>query len=117
MEVQGIYWLGIRTEKFDDMLRLFRDLMGLVEVSSEDGFAALRARDGDMVELFRPQSSFNQHFGTAPVAGFTVTDFAAALSELQAAGIEFADVESHPGGRSWAHFRAPDGNLYEITGP
>jgi len=116
VEVQGISWVGVRTGRFDDLLRMFRDLMGLEEVISEDGFVVLKTRDGDAVELFGPYSQYNQHFGSAPVAGFAVTNFAAALDELKAAGIDVVHVHADPAGGSWAHFRAPDGNLYEITG-
>ena len=116
MEVQGISWLGVRTDRFEEMLRLFRDVMGLDPVRSEGGFAALKASNGDLVELFGPQSAVNRHFGPAPVAGFAVADFAAALEELKAAEVEVVHVHSDPGNRSWAHFRARDNTLYEITG-
>lgn len=77
MQVQGISWLGVRTLEYDDMLRLFRDLMGLAEVMSEDGFVVLTTTNGDLVELFGPQNQYHRHFGSAPVAGFAVADFAA----------------------------------------
>jgi hypothetical protein len=35
---------------------------------------------------------------------------------MEAAGIEFyGPPESAPDGYGWSHFRAPDGNVYEIT--
>ena len=51
------------------------------------------------------------------VAGFLVEDVESARGVLEAEGIEFiAPVhEWEPTGEAWSHFRAPDGNVYEIT--
>ena len=57
-------------------------------------------------------------FGSGPVVGFAVDPFAAARAALVSAGIEFIYPEpQRQGGRAWQHFRAPDGNIYEIIGP
>ena len=29
MDVKGLTWLGLRTDRFDEMVRLFRDVMGM----------------------------------------------------------------------------------------
>jgi hypothetical protein len=44
-----------------------------------------------------------------------VDDLGAAVRELEAAGVELlgGQVDEHGGG--WRHFRAPDGNVYELT--
>jgi hypothetical protein len=36
---------------------------------------------------------------------------------MEAAGVDFFDdeVQRADDGNAWAHFRAPDGNVYEIT--
>jgi catechol 2,3-dioxygenase-like lactoylglutathione lyase family enzyme len=47
-------------------------------------------------------------------AGFLVDDAEAAATELRAAGVEVTEVGS-AGEFRWAYFRAPDGNLYEVT--
>ncbi|MFN0281555.1 MAG: VOC family protein [Kineosporiaceae bacterium] len=70
--------------------------------------------DGSWVEVFSDLQPLNAHFGTAPVAGLLVDDVDAAAGELTAAGIS-AVHRGGDGGTAWAHFRAPDGNLYEIT--
>jgi hypothetical protein len=52
------------------------------------------------------------------VAGFCVDSFDAARTALQAAGIEFIYAEPQRAeGRAWQHFRAHDGNVYEVIGP
>jgi hypothetical protein len=49
------------------------------------------------------------------VVGFVVDDIAAAVRALAGAGVEL--LGGHLGGPdgSWRHFRAPDGNVYELT--
>ncbi len=58
----------------------------------------------------------NRHFTTGPVARFLVDDVFAATEELRSAGSE---ILLEPGvddsGNAWVHFRAPDGNIYELT--
>jgi hypothetical protein len=46
-----------------------------------------------------------------------VDDVESARGVLEAKGIEFIGPvhEWEPTGEAWSHFRAPDGNIYEIT--
>jgi catechol 2,3-dioxygenase-like lactoylglutathione lyase family enzyme len=81
--------------------------------------AVFRLANGDTIEVFAGHDHYHQHFTTGPVVGFRVDDVAAAQAEMEAAGIEFfGKPESAPDGYSWSHFRAPDGNVYELmSGP
>jgi catechol 2,3-dioxygenase-like lactoylglutathione lyase family enzyme len=117
MRVKGIAWLGVRTERYDAMTRFYRDVFGLEPRFEIPGqFAVFDLPGGDRAEVFALTAPFNQHFPAGPVAGFLVDDVAAARAEMEAAGIEFVHHgESEAGLVAWAHFRAPDGNLYEIT--
>ncbi|HEY3140885.1 MAG TPA: VOC family protein [Acidimicrobiales bacterium] len=66
--------------------------------------------------MYSAGSPHNRHFTTGPVAGFLVDDVEAATAELVAAGVEVVQAPMHwPDGNAWVHFRAPDGNLYELT--
>ncbi len=115
MKVQGIAWLGTRTSKFDAMLDLYRNVMGMKLTYQEAGFVVLDLPNGDKVELFGDESSYNREF-THPVAGFLVDDIEAARAEMEAAGVEFlGPIERTNDGYAWSHFRAPDGFLYELT--
>ena len=68
------------------------------------------------MEVFAPDYPGQEHLTTGPVAGFAVEDVEAARAEMEALGIEFpAPTGGEPGGHRWAHFRAPDGKLYELT--
>jgi catechol 2,3-dioxygenase-like lactoylglutathione lyase family enzyme len=73
--------------------------------------------DGAKTEVFSSDSPHNAHFESAPVAGFYVDDVSQAAHELREAGAEIVHgpVAEDDGDAAWVHFRAPDGNLYELT--
>lgn len=115
MHVKGIVWLGTHTSKFDAMLHLYQNVMGMKLTHQEPGFVVLDLPNGDKVELFGEESSYNREF-THPVAGFLVDDIEAARAEMEAVGVEFiGPIERTEDGYAWSHFRAPDGFLYELT--
>jgi catechol 2,3-dioxygenase-like lactoylglutathione lyase family enzyme len=115
MNVKGIVWLGTRTSKFEAMLQLYTNVMGMQLTHQEPGFVVMDLPNGDKVELFGDDSPYNSDF-THPVAGFLVDDIDAARAEMESAGIEFFDpIERTEDGYAWSHFRAPDGFIYELT--
>lgn len=117
MRVLGIEWLGRRTERYEEMLAFYRDVMGLDLVESTvEQFALLQAADGDRVELFGPASPYQSHFPDGPVAGFLVADYDEAVADLEAAGMEIVHRgAADDGSVRWAHFVAPDGSLYDVS--
>lgn len=112
MDTRGLAWLGIRTERYTEMVSMFRDVLGLRLDYEEPDFAVLMLPDGAKVEVFGPNTAYNPHFTTGPVAGFLVPDVHAATEELRAAGVE---IVQEAGSNHWAHFRGPDGRLYELS--
>ena len=115
MNIMGIVWLGTRTSKFDAMLHLYQNVMGMKLTHQESGFAVLDLQNGDKVELFGEESSYNADFAH-PVAGFLVENIESARAEMESAGVEFlGPIERTEDGYAWSHFRAPDGFLYELT--
>jgi catechol 2,3-dioxygenase-like lactoylglutathione lyase family enzyme len=117
MEVRRIAWLGVRTEQADPMVAFLRATLGLALEHEGEGQWVFSLPDGSKVEVFSSQSAHNEHFGHAPVAGFYVDDVAAATEELRERGAEIVHgpVFSDDADAAWVHFRAPDGNLYELT--
>jgi hypothetical protein len=101
------------------MVSFLRDVLQLTRDIEEEGFAVFRLANGDTVEVFAAEDEYHRHFTTGPVVGFRVDDVAAAQAEMKAAEIEFfGRPESASDGYCWSHFRAPDGNVYEImSGP
>ena len=115
MKIKGIVWLGTRTSEFDSIVNLFQHIMGMNLTHLEPGFAVLDLPNGDRVEVFSHDSPYNTFF-TDPVAGFLVDDIAAARAEMGSHGIEFiGPIETAEDGNAWAHFRAPDSVIYELT--
>ena len=115
MKVKGLVWLGTRTPNFEAMVNLYRNILGLDLTYQEPGFAVMDLPNGDRVEVFAEESPYNTFF-THPVAGFLVEDIVSARSEMESRGIEFIGAtEFAQDGNAWAHFRAPDGFIYELT--
>ena len=115
MKIKGVVWLGTRTSNFEAMVYLYRNIMRLDITYQESGFVVFDLPNGDRVEVFGDDSSYNPFF-TAPVAGFLVDDIESARIEMEAQGIEFiGPIERADDGNAWSHFRAPDGFIYELT--
>jgi catechol 2,3-dioxygenase-like lactoylglutathione lyase family enzyme len=117
MEVRRIAWLGVRTERADAMVEFLQNTLGLALEHAEGGQWVFSLPDGAKAEVFSSDSPHNAHFESGPVAGFYVDDVRLAAGELREAGIEIVHgpVVDEEGDAAWVHFRAPDGNLYELT--
>ena len=114
MRVLSLAWVGTRTTEYAATVAFFRDVLGLGAHSADDDFAVLTVPDGATVEVFGPASEYNRHV-VHPVAGFLVADLEAAVRELRAAGVEIVLPVQGGATRSWMHFRAPDGFVYELV--
>jgi glyoxylase I family protein len=116
MRISKLAWVGTRTENAEPTAAFFGDVLGLRLELDRPGFWMLKLPDGSKVEVFGPDSPINRHFTTRPVVGFLVDDVHAAADELRAAGVEILlEPEIDDSGNAWVHFRAPDGNSYELT--
>ena len=114
--VQSIRFVGVRTDAFQAMTALFRDLLGADAVSVGEGAARFRAADGASIDVYAATDPDHDFFGTGPVVGFRVEDFAGTRTRMVAAGIAFVGEPQRDGGAVWNHFVGPDGNVYEIIG-
>ena len=117
MNVKALCWLGVKTEKFDEMQRFLSKVMGLQQTYQERDFVVFQLPNGDKVEVFGPLGP-NQHFQPdVVVCGFLVDDIRQARQELVEAGIELIGPlnDDAPGSYAWQHFRGPDGKLYELA--
>jgi catechol 2,3-dioxygenase-like lactoylglutathione lyase family enzyme len=114
MRVKGLIWLGLRTSKFDEMAKFFRDVMGMQPIRDEPEVAGFQLTNNAQVELYRPEEEFHAFFTTGPVVAFQVDDVDAARASMEAAGIEFIGPIQRAGKMSWNHFKAPDGTVFEI---
>jgi catechol 2,3-dioxygenase-like lactoylglutathione lyase family enzyme len=116
VEIRRLSWLGIRTSRFEDMARFFEQSLGLRPGLREQGRALFLLPNGDPVDVFDTSLDRYSHFDTGPVVGFMVDDVEAARAELGAAGVELVGPVQRAEGFEWAHFRAPDGTLFELQG-
>lgn len=112
MNVIGVSWVGVRTDHYEELVAFFQRLLGMDVVHESHQCTGLGLAGGAKVEVFGPQSPYNMYFDTGPVVGFLVDDVREATEELRRAGIE---IVSEPGENYWAHFRGPDGRIYEIN--
>ena len=114
MQVTRIGWAGTRTGSYSAMVEFLTAVLGLTLVRQERDFAVLDLPSGDSFEVFGPSVQDNQYFTTGPVVGFVVEDLPAAVAELEQAGVEVLGGHIDEQGVGWRHFRAPDGNVYEL---
>jgi hypothetical protein len=121
VEVKGVHWLGVGTEKVLAMRSFAIDVLGMrVDGDDTDQFVELAMPDGGKLELFGPAARADSPwlFESNPVvAGFLVDDIEAARDELASTpDVELlGDIRRLPTGYAWQHFRAPDGHVYELT--
>lgn len=117
--IEGLVWLGTRIEYFTELRYVLSRCHELELDHAEPDFAVFKLLDGSKVEVFGPSDEDHLHFDSGPVGGFRVGDIEATRSHLEAAGAEFIGPVHHwePTGEAWTHFRAPDGNVYELVGP
>jgi catechol 2,3-dioxygenase-like lactoylglutathione lyase family enzyme len=117
MNIRSLGWLGVRTANASAMSAFYRDVLGLEVIREQPGATWFRMGDGTEAHVYGPEDPHHDFFGSGPVVGFEVESFKAARNAMIAAGIEFIYPEpQRKDGRAWQHFRAPDGNVYEIIG-
>jgi catechol 2,3-dioxygenase-like lactoylglutathione lyase family enzyme len=118
MAVRSLGWLGVRTSAAEAMNALYRDVLHLEVIHERPGATWYRLPDGTRVHVYGADDEDHEFFGTAPVVGLAVDSFRAAQADFARAHVEFLYPEpQRANGLAWQHFRAPDGNVYEIIGP
>jgi catechol 2,3-dioxygenase-like lactoylglutathione lyase family enzyme len=118
MEVRNVRWIGIRTDRYDEMVTFLRDILGLRTNFEEPTTVEFETSEGDEIQVMAPGDPYYDFFGehaTGPVPLFEVDDVGAARRELEAAGIEIVGSPGRDSRWEWIHVRAPDGNLYELA--
>src|SRR4051812_18148258 len=112
MRILGLVFAGTATAQRAEMARFVQETLGLERGGASGG------GDADLVDL-----SDGSRFGvsdprvagdTSRTIGFLVADLEAAVAELHAAGVDVGGPAATDRQR-YAHFRAPDGRLYELV--
>ena len=106
--------MGVQTARFDEMATLLRALTGVSPAVEERGFNLWSLANGDLLELFA--AGAKPTFDAAPVVGFLVDDLEASRRDIEAAGATVVGgYGPNEDGYESVHFRAPDGNVYELV--
>ena len=112
MRVRGLTFVGTSTDARERMAALIGDVLGLpsvpVEGSGHDFFAL---PDGSTFAV-GPSDGAG---ADGRIVGFLVDDVDQAATELRAAGVPTDDDVSVNARYRYAHFRAPDGHVYELV--
>jgi catechol 2,3-dioxygenase-like lactoylglutathione lyase family enzyme len=114
VKLLGIVWTGVQTREFDQMAAFMERLIGTPAPRQESGFRLWSFPDGDILELYAYGGK--PSFGDAPVVGFRVDDLPEGRARLEELGAEIVGgYGPNEEGYASVHFRAPDGNVYELT--
>jgi hypothetical protein len=112
----GIGFIGFRTDRFDEMVAMFRDRIGLDVIQESPGATWFRLGTDAQLHVYADTDADHDFFTTGPVIGLRVADVDATRAALEADGLEMVtDIERSPTS-AWCHFRAPDGTVMEIIG-
>jgi hypothetical protein len=115
--VEGVGFVGLWSDQFGEMVRLFRDVIGVPLAREATGLAGFRLDDGTVLEVYGSADDYHSFFTTGPVVGLRVGNFDDVRAKMLARGVEFIGLVQHASGMSWQHFCCPDGTVLEIIGP
>jgi glyoxylase I family protein len=109
MEVTGLVFVGTRTRHVAQMRSFVQEVLGLAPREDERA-TFFDLPDGSSFAVTEPA---DLDPGERTV-GLLVTDVVAAAGELVARGVPVGEVADN-GRQRYVHFRAPDGQLYELV--
>jgi len=111
VRILGLVFAGSATDRRGEMTRFVGDVLGLERAEDSGVEADLFALpDGSRFGVADPRGMGE----TSRTIGFLVEDLEAAAAELRAAGAWVADEAGANDAERYLHFRAPDGELYEL---
>lgn len=115
MNVKGIVWAGVKTDKFDEMVSFFKNVLNLEPWIDVDDLVTFRMPNGDLMEILGPTMAPELDVLKGPKIDFYVDDIDAAVAELTAKGCEIAGKVYRDDSQNWVNFFTPDGNLFGLT--
>lgn len=114
----GVTYVGVRTKHIDEMKQFAEQILGYQKTHDTGDFVAFTTPSGQRFELHAEDNPDKQFYPLeGSVAGFEVEDFDGVVTWLKDNNYEvFPDgIGEGSGGTKWAHFRGPDGNVYEFV--
>ena len=113
----SVGFVGFRTDRFAEMVGLFRDLIGLPIIRDAPGATWFRLGSDAELHVYAETDADHAFFTTGPVVGLRVDDVDATRSRMERAGLEMLTEIERTDDAAWCHLRAPDGTVLEIIGP
>jgi hypothetical protein len=114
---EGVGFVGLRTHRFEQMVSLFRDRIGLSIIHQGPGATRFHLGADAELHVYAETDPDHAFFTTGPVVGLRVADVDAMRAALEADGIRMLTDVERTAGAAWCHFEAPDGTVLEIIGP
>ena len=118
MTVKRLGFLGLRVgdpDRYAATVSLYRDALELPVIAEiPDRSMWFRLDDGTQLHVYGPLDEDHVAFGESPCVGFVVDDTDAMRARLEDVGIAFLWETQRDGAIAWAHFRGPDGAVYEL---
>ena len=112
LSISRLSYLFIWAQDFEEMLRFYRDVLGLTPYYYEAGELAFMDAGGTAVALYAGrQTAVSQE--THWLMAFDVPDLETAVATLTAHGVNVSPIAEIPSGR-YAKFCDPEGNQLEI---
>ena len=115
--MSGVGFIGFRTDRFEAMVALFRDRIGLHIIREAPGATWFRLGEDAELHVYAASDADHAFFTTGPVVGLRVEDVEATRAALEADGLEMLTEIERTQTAAWCHFRGPDGTVLEIIGP
>ena len=113
----GVGFVGFRTERFEEMVAFFRDIVGLPVVRAAPGATWFRIGPDAELHVYAATDPDHAFFTTGPVVGLRVDDVDDTRARMEAEGLEMLTDVERTATAAWCHVRAPDGTVLEIIGP
>ena len=111
MRILGLVFAGSSTEQRPEMARFVRETLGLEQVQISGVEADIfELPDGARFAVADPRGMGD----TSRTIGFLVESLDDAVADLRAAGVEVGEQTGENELLRYVHFRAPDGELYEL---
>ena len=115
--VVSVSFLGLWTNDLPAMRQLYLGAYGLSIIRETTTSVWFALDDRAELHLYSSSDDYHAFFGTAPVPGLLVDDFDKAIDELNQQAVVWLTDSDSAFGRQWRHYRAADGNVYEVMGP
>jgi predicted enzyme related to lactoylglutathione lyase len=107
-------WIGVVVEDLQAQRRFWSDLLSVPEAESGPDFVRFELGEGRSFEVLA-RSDQEEYDRPRFQVGFAVADIASAREELIRRGVEPITEIVEGDDSSWAYFRDPEGNVFEIT--